>query len=248
MSGQGFSAGNRCDFLFSDFIVNGLDTISWVRREFKSPIILSGASMGSMLAYGTQAALAARGLEPAQAIVTSNLYDPASLEQMLGVTRFNLFPQFGIDKLFASTVKYLSHVWPRFTVPYKPMAKFKNMVDDPSGEFYAHYKRDPNPIRKVSLRYIESLIAYRYEVPLSLNKSTIWVVNPTQDRMTSPSLTQDSYNELGGSKRYIEWSVGHFSVEEEYNVRFAELIRNCFEETAISTKEKTKARAFKSIG
>ena len=241
--GQGFSAGDRSDFLFSQFIENGLDTVSWAKMEFTGPMILSGGSMGSMLAYGTQAALIAQQQEPAQAVLTSNLYNPADINQMLGMTRLNPLLPLGLGNTFKNALGFLVKRVPNLRLPYQPLAKFSAMVDDPSGHFFHHYRGDPNPIRRVSIRYLHSLLNYHYPVEFNQNRYPVWVINPVRDKMTSPSLTQQCFNQLAGPKKLIEWPCGHFALDNHYNKNFAELLRQCLEQTDPATSPPRTAQA-----
>ncbi len=213
--GQGFTEGNRGDFHVSLFVQNLVDASNWAKRRYGGRLFIGGGSFGSIMSY-----MAAASGAPAEALVLHNLYDLGADGDALGLSRFAPLRQTpGVQALFRTSIAILARILPRFRIPFELIGDFRNMVDTP--DFYPIWKRDPLPIRGVTLRYMHSLFTTTPAIPFEENRLPALVINPIRDRMTAPSLTKANYERLGGRKRYVEIEYGHWSTKESFAPEWA---------------------------
>lgn len=218
--GQGYSEGDRGDFTVGQFVQNIVDVAHWARARYTGQQFLLGGSVGSGLVYN------AVGLgAPADAVICHNLYSFASINDTLAMSRFAplrhlpLFPQ-----AMEGLIRLAAGVMPSLRLPFGALAKFKQMVDDPDGRFYAIWKNDPLPIQFISLRYMRSTFTTPPNIPFEANTTPMLVINPVLDQMVSPDVTRHNYARLGGETEYIEINYGHWATGAPFIDEYVEIV------------------------
>jgi len=227
--GQGFSGGNRSDFLFTDFFRNVADAVITLRSRYPGRLILGGGSLGSAIAYGAQGLLLQEAPEhAAHGLILHNLYDFSPGGDALAVSRFAVFERLGLGWAARAQVAALAALMPGVRVPYRLVGDFTAMIEDPSGAFFRAWRRDPIPIKNISLRYMASLMKAAPPIALKDNPSPALVINPTADKMIPPALTHRNAQRLGGwgtdRVRYAEIPHGHFALHETFTARWSTLV------------------------
>jgi len=224
--GQGRSGDALGDFTIAEAVENIVDVASWARCEFAGPLYLMGGSIGGGLTYYAGAELVAAGLPPA-AIACLNLYDFGDPRTAVEFTRFaGLARVPGLATLMSLCVAGVAALWPGLRLPYRPLAKFRNMLDerDLAGGFHALWQADPNSLRTVTARYFASVMRTAPAIPMAQNRDlAVLVINQRRDRMVRPAVTRDSAARLGGETRYAEIDWGHFSLQPDFNRELADL-------------------------
>lgn len=217
--GQGRSGGALGDFTVAETVQNIVDVCTWARQEYQGKLLLCGGSLGGGLTYAAAALLASRG-EPPVAIVCLNLFDFADPHTGLALTRLALLAKIpGMASLSQLLTRSLAHIAPKLRLPYRPMAKFKHLVDerDLAQGFYAKWLADPLTLRTVTSRYIASMLDTAFAIPLEENiQVPVLVINQKRDKMVSPQLTRDTFQRLSGNKTYVEIDWGHFSLQPAF--------------------------------
>ncbi|MCH8619433.1 alpha/beta fold hydrolase [Undibacterium sp. TS12] len=223
--GQGRSGGAPGDFTVAEAVQNIVDVANWARTEFAGPLYLCGGSIGGGLTYAAAAVLAKQHKPPVTAVCL-NLYDFGDPVTGLAFTRFANLAKFpGLARMCRATSSLLARLAPQLRLPYRPLARFENMVDerDLAQGFYAKWQADPLTLRTVTARYFASMLATPFAIALEDNKQVpVLVINQKRDRMVKPQLTMNCYQRLSGQKTYVEIDWGHFSLLPEFN---AELVR-----------------------
>lgn len=218
--GQGRSGGAMGDFTVAEAVQNIVDVAGWARTEFAGPLYLCGGSIGGGLTYAAAAALAKQGKPPAAAVCL-NLYDFGDPVTGLAFTRFAGLAKIpGLAKAGRLMSSVLARLAPRLRLPYRPLARFENMVDerDLALGFYAKWQTDPLTLRTVTARYFASMLATPFAIPLEENtRVPVLVINQKRDKMVNPQLTLACYQRLAGNKSYAEIDWGHFSLLPEFN-------------------------------
>jgi alpha-beta hydrolase superfamily lysophospholipase len=215
--GQGLSEGDRSDFTVGQFAQNILDVSHWARERYSGALVLAGASLGSALVYHAAAAGA-----PVDAVVCHNLYDLGSPADSLAFTHFAFLAP--IAAPFVAMTGALARIAPTLRLPYRPLSDFRAMVDKRAPNFYDQWRRDPYPIREITLRYLGSVGNTPPPVPLEANPLPLLVINPTRDQMVAPSVTRRNYDRLGGPKQYAEIDYGHWMVGGGFEAEWAALV------------------------
>jgi len=216
--GQGFSEGSRGNFHLDLFVQNLIDTAKWARRKYGGSLYMCGGSLGSTLTY-----MAAGNGAPAEALILHNLYDLGANGDALALSRFALLRHIpGAEIISRTLITLLARLMPHFRIPFEVIGDFRAMVDSPG--FYDIWKRDPLPIRAVTLQYLHSLFSTSPVIPFEENQLPVLVINPIRDEMTPPSVTRANYERLGGTKQYIEIEYGHWSMREDFAQEWAELV------------------------
>lgn len=222
--GQGRSGGAMGDFTVAETVQNIVDVAAWARQEFTGPLYLCGGSIGGGLTYAAAAVLASQG-KPPVAAVCLNLYDFGDPVTGLAFTRFATLSNIpGLARAFRAMSGLLAKLAPRLRLPYRPLARFENMMDerDLVLGFYAKWQADPLTLRTVTARYFASMLDTAFAIPLEANTAVpVLVINQKRDKMVKPQLTLDCYQRLSGKKAYVEIDWGHFSLLPEFN---AELV------------------------
>lgn len=210
--GQGYSEGDRGDFTIDQFVQNIIDVTCWARACFSGPLYLLGGSVGGGLVYNAAAVGGS-----VDAVICHNLYDFGSIHDTLALSRFA--PLRHIPGLAASIslfIRGLAKMTPGLHLPFRALARFKEMVDERDVRFFSIWKEDPLPIRWVTLRYIKSTFTTPPCIPFEANTLPILVINPIRDRMVSPTVTRCNYERLGGSKQYAEIAYGHWATGDQF--------------------------------
>ncbi|MFZ6732656.1 alpha/beta fold hydrolase [Undibacterium sp. Ji42W] len=224
--GQGRSGGAMGDFTVSEAVQNILDVAAWARAEFAGPLYLCGGSIGGGLTYAAAAALAQQG-KPPVAAVCLNLYDFGDAVTGLTFTRFAGLANIpGLARACRAMSDLLAKLAPRMRLPYRPLARFENMMDerDLATGFYAKWQADPLTLRTVTARYFASMLDTAFAIPLEANTQVpVLVINQQRDKMVNPQLTRDCYRRLSGQKTYAEIDWGHFSLQPEFNAELVAL-------------------------
>lgn len=222
--GQGRSGGAMGDFTVAEAVQNIVDVAAWARQEFSGLLYLCGGSIGGGLTYAAAAALTKQGKPPAAAVCL-NLFDFGDPVTGLAFTRFAALAKMpGLAKTCRIISGLLAKLAPHIRLPYRPLARFENMMDerDLATGFYAKWQADPLTLRTVTARYFASMLDTAFAIPLEENKQVpVLVINQKRDKMVKPQLTLDCYQRLSGQKAYVEIDWGHFSLQTEFN---AELI------------------------
>jgi pimeloyl-ACP methyl ester carboxylesterase len=218
--GQGRSGGAMGDFTVAEAVQNIVDVANWARTEFSGPLHLCGGSIGGGLTYAAAAVLAKQGRPPVAAVCL-NLYDFGDPVTGLAFTRFaGLAKLSGLAMMCKAMGGLLAKIVPRMRLPYRPLARFENMVDerDLATGFYAKWQADPLTLRTVTARYFASMLATPFVISLEANTDVpVLVINQKRDKMVNPQLTLDCYQRLAGNKSYAEIDWGHFSLQTEFN-------------------------------
>ncbi|MEQ9366510.1 MAG: alpha/beta fold hydrolase [Leptospirales bacterium] len=232
--GQGYSKGDRGDFVISELERNICDAFAYLRRRFAGPVILAGGSFGGALTYMAAARLARSacndgsttvGNAVPDAVICHNLYDLGRPRDALGLSRlYRLRDLPGFAAANQSVLRVLARVAPRLCLPFRLLGDFRAMIDARDGGFYAIWKRDPIPLRRVSLRYLSSVGSSPPAIPLEMNALPVLVINPTRDRMTPPAITRANFEHLGGPKEYREIPYGHWSVSAAFAREWCDLV------------------------
>jgi pimeloyl-ACP methyl ester carboxylesterase len=210
--GQGFSEGDRGDFIVSDFVQNIVDAAHWARDRYRGPLFLGGGSIGGGLTYYAAAAGA-----PVDALVLHNLYDFGSAQDGLALSRMAPLARItGFAALAKLSTHILAALFPHFKIPYMWMGIFERMVDERAVGFFEQWRADPYPIKRVSLRFIRSMMNTPPAIPFEQNTIPALVINQTRDRMVDPAVTRRNYERLGGVKQYIEIDYGHWATGETF--------------------------------
>lgn len=219
--GQGFSEGDRGDFLVPQLVQNLVDVAQWARQRFEGPLFMSGGSIGGSLTY-----MAAAEGAPVKAIICHNLYDLGSANDALGLSRFAPLTRIpGFTALSRLSIGLVAALLPRLRVPFRLLGRFDKMVDEPPGRgFFDRWQADPLPIRRVTLRYMRSTFTASPAVPFEQNRLPVLVINPVRDRMTAPALTRRNYERLGGPKHYVELPFGHFAFGEDFEKQWVDAV------------------------
>lgn len=220
--GQGLSEGDRGDYVVNQFVQNIRDAAYWARSSFAGDLFMAGGSFGGSLTY-----MAASAGAPVKGIICHNLYDLGSPVDALALSRFAFMARIpGLARLISWQMALSASILPRLRVPFGLLGNFRAMVDDRAGiGFYDIWRRDPVPIKRVSLRYLRSTFNSPPAVPFEANTLPVLVVNPVQDRMTHPSVTKRNYERLGGPKQYAEIAYGHWATGEAFYREWAALAR-----------------------
>ncbi|NDJ54148.1 MAG: alpha/beta hydrolase, partial [Chloroflexi bacterium] len=213
--GQGLSGGTRGDCTLSEFVQNAIDVARWARTEFDGPLFMTGASFGSAVAYYSAAAGA-----PVDAVAVSNLYMfGGEVVDALRTSRFAPIAELpGIVGLFRVSFTMLAGLFGRLRIPIRLLGDFSGLWDERDVQAIAAWKRDPYPLRYVSMRYLSSTFNTPPAVSLSENELPILVINPILDTMVAPKVTEDNYLRLGSRapKHYVEVPFGHWSSNAEF--------------------------------
>ncbi|MDJ0756837.1 MAG: alpha/beta fold hydrolase [Ardenticatenaceae bacterium] len=218
--GQGLSGGSRSDFEMGQFVTNIVDAAVWAKEKYAGPLFMAGASLGGALTYKAAAAGA-----PVQAIICHNLYDFGDPQNTLAVSKFApLAGVPGIAALSAKTTRLLAALAPGLRLPYMMLGKFDKMVDERNKDFYPLYRRDPYPIRWITLRYLASTFNTAPVIPLEKNTLPVLVINQTLDRMVDPAVTRGNYDRLGGEKKYVEIEYGHWAMGHGFEAEWVKIV------------------------
>ncbi|MFZ6711724.1 alpha/beta fold hydrolase [Undibacterium sp. TC9W] len=224
--GQGRSGGAMGDFTVAEAVQNIVDVAAWARTEFSGPLYLCGGSIGGGLTYAAAAVLAKQGRPPVAAVCL-NLYDFGDPVTGLAFTRFAALANIpGLAKACRAMSVLLAKLAPRMRLPYRPLARFENMMDerDLATGFYAKWQSDPLTLRTVTARYFASMLDTAFVIPLEANTQVpVLVINQKRDKMVNPQMTRDCYQRLSGQKTYAEIDWGHFSLEPEFNAELVTL-------------------------
>ena len=222
--GQGRSGGAMGDFTVAEAVQNVVDVAAWAMQEFAGPLYLCGGSIGGGLTYAAAAVMASQG-KPPLAAVCLNLYDFGDPVTGLAFTRFAALAKIpGLARACRTISGLLTKLAPRLRLPYRPLARFENMMDerDLAMGFYAKWQADPLTLRTVTARYFASMLNTAFAIPLEANTDVpVLVINQKRDKMVQPRLTLECYQRLSGQKDYVEIDWGHFSLLPQFN---AELI------------------------
>ena len=219
--GQGYSEGDRGDYVLSDFVQNIVDVTAWAHAHYGRKPFLAGGSVGGALTY-----MAAAAGAPVQAIICHNLYDFGSAQDAIGVSRFAFLTRVpGMARLATNITNLLARTLPGLRVPFRLIGQFSTMVDDRANTgFYQKWLADPLPIKWVSLRYVRSMSTTPPAVPFESNMTPVLVINPALDQMTDPALTRHNYERLGGEKAYAEIPYGHWATGDAYVQAWCDLV------------------------
>jgi pimeloyl-ACP methyl ester carboxylesterase len=224
--GQGLSEGARDDFLMSQFVQNIVDVVHWARQHYTGKLFMAGGSLGGALTYKAAAAGA-----PVSAIVCHNLYDFGNPRDALAVSRFAAFAGLPIiPSLVARATHIAASLLPKLRVPYWLLGKFDKMVDERNTDFYGRYQHDPYPIKRVTLRYINSLFNTPPAIALENNPLPILVINQTRDKMVSPAVTKHNFERLGGDKAYVEIDYGHWAMGMGFEQEWSAIVDHFFKQ------------------
>lgn len=218
--GQGLSEGNRRDFRLTQFIQNIVDVTKWAKARYAGKLFLAGGSLGGALTYKAAAAGA-----PVRAIVCHNLYDFGDPKQTLALSSFAPAAKVpGLAQLFSLVTRSFAALMPWLPLPYRALAHFDRMVDERVEGFYDKYKRDPYPIKWITLGYLASMFRTPPAIPLERNTIPVLVINQTRDKMTDPAITRRNYERLGGPKEYAEIDYGHWSIGGTFEQEWTSLV------------------------
>ncbi|MFZ6745502.1 alpha/beta hydrolase [Undibacterium sp. JH2W] len=224
--GQGRSGGAMGDFTVAEAVQNIVDAATWARQEFNGPLYLCGGSIGGGLTYAAAAALTKQG-QPPVAAVCLNLYDFGDPVTGLAFTRFAGLANIpGLARACRAMSGALAKIAPRLCLPYRPLARFENMMDerDLALGFYAKWRADPLTLRTVTARYFASMLNTPFAIPLEENSQVpVLVINQQRDKMVKPQLTLACYQRLAGQKTYVEIDWGHFSLLPAFNAELVQL-------------------------
>ncbi|MDE2429115.1 MAG: alpha/beta fold hydrolase [Burkholderiales bacterium] len=217
--GQGRSGGQPGDFTISEVVQNIVDVATWARCNFRGTLFMCGGSIGSGLTYAAAAVLAHRGQAPA-AIACLNLYDFGDPRTGIAFTRFAWLANLpAVPQGMRAASAALARIAPGMRFPYRPLARFRNMVDerDLAQGFYKKWQADPCTLRSVTASYFASMLDTPFVIPLHRNtKVPVLVINPLRDKMVDPQLTRDCYTRLTGPREYAEICWGHFSLQADF--------------------------------
>ncbi len=227
--GQGYSEGDRGDFVAGDFVANVIDAAHWCRAEFPRArsFAMAGGSVGGALTYAAGAAGA-----PVDALICHNLYDFGTARDALAVSRLaflNRIP--GAARIATAILRFTARLFPRLRIPFHWLGSFETMVDERDSGFFETWREDPAPIRRVTLRYIASMSATPPAVPFADNRIPVLVLNPVRDRMTHPAVTRRNFERLGGPKQYAELPFGHWSLSPAFADEWCELVDKFLRDT-----------------
>lgn len=218
--GQGLSEGDRGDFTVSQHVTNIVDVAHWARRAYRGQLFMGGGSLGGGLTYYAAAAGA-----PVDALILHNLYafepggDGLALSRMAALDRVP-----GVHALSRWSLSPLARLWPSFKIPYGWLGVFENMVDERAAGFYARWREDPFPIKRVSLRYIHSLMTTSPAIPFERSPFRSLVINQTRDRTVRPAVTRRNFERLGGDKRYVEIDYGHWAMSDAFVAEWSQIV------------------------
>lgn len=231
--GQGRSGGAMGDFTIDEAVQNIVDVARWARQEYGGSLYLGGGSIGSGLTYFAAAAMARDG-DPPAAVLCHNLYDFGDPRTGLEFTRFAVLARLPLlPPLFRALMRGLARLAPGLRLPYRPLAKFREMLDrrDWDGGFHELWRRDPHILTTVTARYFASVLGTPAAIPFEQNQAVpVLVTNPTRDRMVRPEVTRQSFLRLAGPRRYAELDFGHFSLQPEFTQQLARLADAWFRE------------------
>jgi len=218
--GQGYSEGDRGDFVIGQFVQNIVDVAHWARQRYSGALFLLGGSVGSGLVYNAAAEDA-----PVDAIICHNLYDFDSIHDTIALSRFAVLRHLpGFPALMGASIRLLAALAPGLRLPFRALAKFKAMVDERDTYFYDIWKNDPLPIKSVSLRYMRSTFTTPARVPFEANTLPILVINPMRDKMVSPAVTKRNYERLAGPKQYVEIDYGHWATGQAFVDEYTSIV------------------------
>lgn len=227
--GQGYSEGDRGDFVIGDFIQNIRDVTHWSRQRYSGALFVGGASVGSGLVYQAAAGT------PVDALICHNLYNFGDARDALALSRLAALRHMpGIGTLTRLSMGALVRLLPRLRVPFGWLGRFEAMVDARDTTFYRIWQADPLPIKAVTLRYLHSTWTTPPDIPYEQNRLPILVINPLRDTMVAPAVTRQNYERLGGPKQYAEIEYGHWATGEQFTQEYTALL------TAFMTSVKSK--------
>lgn len=210
--GQGFSGGAWRDVAIDASLQNILDVAAWARARYAGPLLMAGGSLGGGLAYHAAAAGA-----PVDGVICHNLYEFGRAEDVLALSRFAWATAVaGLPALISRVTQALAALLPGLPLPYRLMGRFDRMVDRREADFYAKWRADQTPLRRVTLRYLASMFATKPAVPYAENRLPVLVINPVLDEMVDPTVTRRNYDRLGGPKSYAEIQFGHWALGESF--------------------------------
>lgn len=230
--GQGRSGGVMGDFTIAEAVQNIVDVARWAAAQFTGPLCLAGGSIGGGLTYYAAAALARQGTPP-RAILCLNLYDFGDPRTGLSFTHLAPLARIpGVAPSMAGLFRLLARMAPRLRLPYRPLARFREMTDrrDQASRFYEKWRADPQVLRSVTARYMASIMGTPPAIPFEENLVPVLVVNQLRDRMVAPALTRTGFDHLGGPRRYAEIDWGHFSLDPAFTRELVDLGTAWFQE------------------
>ncbi len=223
--GQGFSAGDRSDFIIPELVVDITNVFDVLRTRYSGPIVLAGGSFGGALTYMAGAVLQRRGATQPAALVCHNLYDLGLPADALGLSRMAPLGRLpGFAALASSITALAARAAPGLRLPFHWLGDFRAMVDESAGEFFSLWRKDPQPIRRVSLRYLNSVFSSPPAAPFEKNTLPILVLNPLRDRMTAPQITERNWRRLqkgAGLCEYATLDCGHWSLDPSITRQWA---------------------------
>lgn len=229
--GQGYSEGDRGDFTIPQLIENICDAFAYVRKNFAGQIVLAGASFGGGATYMAAARMVRRHGLPGStsavpdAVVCHNLFDFGRIEEALALSRMGFLLRLpGLAAGISRSLRWLARLAPRVRIPFRLVANFRHMVDSRDTDFYNLWKRDPIPLRFVTLRYLASVGSSPPAIPFEEYEKPVLVINPVRDLMTPCRITRRNFERLGGPKEYAELEYGHWSVSPEFAHAWVDLL------------------------
>jgi hypothetical protein len=188
-----------------------VDVARWAKRRFRTPLFISGGSLGGALSY-----YAASAGAPADAVACLNLFDFGNGFDGIAISRMApLAKSPAIVRLMKAGIALLKP-FHSLRIPFNWLGAFNHLMDERDAVFQAQWNADPIPPRLASLRSLTSNMSTSPAVPFENNRVPVLVINQGLDRMVSPSVTRSNYERLGGPKRYLEVSFGHWSSQPEF--------------------------------
>lgn len=167
------------------YIQNLKDTITYVKRRFKSAVYLAGISLGGALTYYT----ACDGVD-LNAISSYCLLDLSADE----THAISPFPKPFI-KPSIQILKAAARVTPRFNLPLKHMLNLETMSDYP--ELNAVFRSNPLAVKVYSFQGALSLLTTPPKIKFEdYDRIPILVVHGTKDRMIPERISRSNFERL----------------------------------------------------
>ena len=214
------------DFTLDEAAQNIADVAQWARHRYAGPIFMGGGSLGSGITYHA----ITKGA-PVEAIATLQLYDFGDPKTALYLSRFNVLAGIpGVPWIIQFFIGLLEKLFPKLRIPYRPIARWHNMLDerDLSTGFFKKWSNDPYTLKSLTVHALASLFKSPAKQSMEYNQIPFLVINTMRDKMISPEVTIQSYERLAGPKKYVELDWGHFSLCPEFLQDFVTLADSWF--------------------
>lgn len=217
--GHGDSEGGRGDFTINELVENCNDAVKYISSNFNNRIGAFGNSLGGFVTFYLGLAQG-----PVKSIVCQNA-------AVLTEKKFQDEVAEKIGKLLPLG-KLLVKLFPKGRIPIKLYVDHDGFRETKrEKEELEKYIKDPDIIKKYTLRAVLSQISTPPPKPIEELKIPIMLLVPTRDKLLSVSYMKDLYNRFSSAKKkFVKIDGGHEWIIS-YPKKAAKIICDWFDET-----------------